>query len=100
MTQIGTAKDGQSETLTVEIAAKGAVRLVTTKRGPASVVDFLVKDATGTARLSLWGETADGFEVGDHVTLTNVFTGSYKSGRTFALGEFGSIAKVASPKAK
>jgi hypothetical protein len=63
-------------------------------------VDFLVKDATGTGRLSLWGETAEGFGVGDMVTLTNVFVGDYKGGRTFALGEFGSIARAAAAKAK
>ena len=97
MTSIASITDGQRNVNVVgTIARKFPAREVSLKTGEtASVVDAILKDASGEIKLSLWNEQGEIAE-GSRVEISNGYvSGSYKGRLQLAVGRFGTLKVLA-----
>lgn len=78
-----------------EIASKEEPRDIITKFGKKTrVTSAVLKDASGTVALSLWGDDADNYNEGDKVRIEKGWVSEYKGNLQLSVGKFGSIKKV------
>jgi len=78
-----------------DIIEKGDVRTVNLRAGGTSTVaDCVIRDETGTIKLSLWGEQINAFDVGDRVKIENGYTSVFRGETQLSIGRYGKIQKV------
>ena len=70
---------GMSE-VTIEgvISEKFEPRVVNTRYGRRSVADAILKDETGTIKLSLWEDKIDAVQVDDKVEIRGAYINQYR----------------------
>ena len=82
-------------TVSGEITAKEEPREVLTRFGKKlRVANATLKDDSGEIQISLWGEDADRFSVGDNVSIENGWVSEYKGNMQLSAGKFGKITKL------
>ena len=91
--KIGEIRQGMrrvdTEGTVVEISE---VRNVTLRTGrPARVADAIIKDETGTIKLSLWNEDIDRVKVGDKVRIENGYTTTFRGEIQLNVGRYGTL---------
>jgi len=73
------------------ITAISPVREVTTMRGPARVADATLQDETGTITLTLWGDDAGRYSVGQKVKVTDGWVKDFRGKLQLSMGRSGKI---------
>ncbi|MDA4125273.1 MAG: OB-fold nucleic acid binding domain-containing protein [Thaumarchaeota archaeon] len=59
--------------------------------GEARVADCMLKDETGTIKLSLWDDQIDMVKQGSKVRVTNGYTNSFRSELRLNVGKYGKL---------
>jgi replication factor A1 len=81
--------------LTGEVVSKDEGRDVITKFGKKTrVANATLKDDSGEITLSLWGDDADRFSVGDNLQVEKGWVSEYKGNLQLSAGKFGKISKI------
>ncbi len=58
------------------------------------VADAVLKDDSGTIKLSLWNEDINKFKVGDKVKITNGYINEFQGEKQLTAGKFGKMEKI------
>jgi len=58
------------------------------------VANAVLRDDSGSIRLSLWNEDADRFKEGDEVKIINGYVNEFQGEKQLTSGKFGSMEKV------
>ncbi len=91
--QVRDLRDGMrrvdSEGEITEISDPRTVNLRT--GGEARVADTMLKDDTGTIKLSLWDDQIDMVKVGSKVRVTNGYTNSFRGELRLNVGKYGRL---------
>lgn len=58
------------------------------------VADAVLKDDSGSIKLSLWNEDIDKFKVGDKVKITNGYINEFQGEKQLTAGKFGKMEKI------
>lgn len=58
------------------------------------VANAIIKDGTGTVKLSLWNEQIEKVKVGDTVKINNGYVGEYQGELQLTTGKFGTLEVV------
>ncbi len=95
MPGIATLRANANATIEATITAISPVRDVTTSRGPSRVADATLQDATGTITLTLWGDEAGRYSVGQKVKITDGWVKDFKGKLQVSMGRSGRIEVVA-----
>ncbi|HXW37089.1 MAG TPA: DNA-binding protein [Nitrososphaerales archaeon] len=75
-----------------EIAEMSEPRTVNLRTGDqARVVDCLLKDDSGTIKLSLWDDQIDLVKQGSKVRITNGYTNSFRGEIRLSVGKYGKL---------
>ena len=70
-------------------------REVMTKFGNAIILtEAILEDDTGSIKVSLWGEQAEGIQEGSEVEITGAFTKEFRDELQMSIGKRGSIKVV------
>ena len=69
-------------------------RHVNTKFGEKAVCDAMVRDQSGTIKISLWEDQVEAVSNGDFVRVEGAYTNEYNGVKYINLGKFGKIEKV------
>lgn len=91
MAGIATLRANSNATIDATITAVSAVRDVTTSRGPSQVADATLKDDTGEITLTLWGEDAKRYTVGQRIRITDGWVKDYRGKLQISMGRSGRI---------
>lgn len=92
MPGIGTLQANQNATIEATITAISAIRDVTTSRGPSQVADATLQDDTGTIVLTLWGEDAKRYSVGQKIKITDGWVKDFRGKLQISTGRSGKIS--------
>lgn len=95
MTGIATLRANSNATVEGTITAISPVRDVTTARGPGRVADATLQDETGTITLTLWGDDAGRYSVGQKVRVTDGWVKDFRGKLQLSMGRTGKITVVA-----
>jgi replication factor A1 len=87
------AKQGKVE-LSVEVIKKENPREFDKDGKKGRVCNFMVKDKTGSIKLSLWNEDIDRFNVGNKVLIKNGYVSEWQGEKQLSTGKFGSIELI------
>ncbi|MFQ6011206.1 MAG: DNA-binding protein [Nitrososphaerales archaeon] len=60
--------------------------------GQARVAECLLKDDTGTVKLSLWDDQIDQVKVGSKISIENGYTNSFRGEMRLNVGRFGKLS--------
>lgn len=78
-----------------EIAEMSEPRTVNLKTGDeARVADCMLRDDTGTIKLSLWDDQIDMVKQGTRVRITNGYTNSFRGEVRLNVGRYGKLEVV------
>ena len=91
MPGIVTLRANANATVEGTITAISPVREVTTMRGPARVADATLQDETGTITLTLWGDDAGRYSVGQKVKVTDGWVKDFRGKLQLSMGRSGKI---------
>ena len=92
--QIADIKEEQSR-LDVEgqIVEKGESRTINLKAGGTmQVCDTVIRDVSGSIKLTLFGEIIGSVNTGDTVRVTNGYTRAFRGELSLNIGRFGKLA--------
>ena len=92
MVDIGSLRANQNATIDGTITAISPPRNVTTSRGASQVADATVQDATGTITLTLWGEDAQRYSVGQKIRVTDGWVKDFRGKLQISMGRSGRIS--------
>jgi replication factor A1 len=92
---IGSLRANQNATLEATITAISPVRDVTTARGPGKVADATLQDESGTITLTLWGDDAARFSVGQKIKITDGWVKDFRGKLQISTGRTGTITVLA-----
>jgi replication factor A1 len=92
MPGIGSLQANQNATIEATITAISAIRDVTTSRGPSQVADATLQDDTGTITLTLWGEDAKRYTVGQKIKITDGWVKDFRGKLQISTGRSGKIS--------
>lgn len=95
MPGIATLRANSNATIEGTITAISPVRDVTTSRGPARVADATLQDDTGTIVLTLWGDDAARYSVGQKVRITDGWVKDFRGKLQISMGRSGTISVLA-----
>jgi replication factor A1 len=74
------------------IVEKGEPREVQTRSGETSTVaDAVLKDDSGSIKMSLWNEQIDSFKVNDEVRVENGYVTSFRGEAQLNAGRYGRL---------
>lgn len=97
------AKQGKVE-LTGEITEMTPAREFSKFGSGGRVANAMLKDDSGTIKISLWNEQIDKVDVGDKIEIKNGYVSEYQGELQLSTGKFGSLEvldkKVKAEKAK
>ena len=82
--------------ITVEVVEKGDVREFQKFGNTGRVCNAVVKDDSGTVKLTLWNDDIDKVNVGDKITLTNGYVNEYQGDMQLTTGRQGKMEVVSS----
>jgi replication factor A1 len=91
MPGISTLRANSNATIEATITAISPVRDVSTARGPARVADATLQDETGTITLTLWGDDAGRYSVGQKVKITDGWVKDFRGKLQISMGRSGKI---------
>ena len=91
MPGIATLRPNSNATIDATITAISPVRDVTTSRGASQVADATIQDETGTITLTLWGEDARKYAVGQKIRITDGWVKDYRGKLQISMGRSGTI---------
>ncbi|VVB55397.1 Single-stranded DNA binding protein Ssb [uncultured archaeon] len=77
--------------LDVEVISKDDPREFTTFRGSGRVSSAVIKDKTGTAKLSLWNDEIEKVNAGDKITIENGWVKEYRGELQVSAGRNGTL---------
>lgn len=89
------ANQGNIE-ITAQVAQKEAPRSFEKFGKQGKVCNVMIKDESGTIKLTLWNDDIDKVNQGDTIKLTNGWCSEYKSEKQLSTGKFGKIEVLAS----
>jgi len=95
MPGISTLRANSNATIEATVTAISPVRDVTTVRGPARVADATLQDETGTITLTLWGDDAGRFSVGQKLKITDGWVKDFRGKLQISMGRSGKITILA-----
>ena len=58
------------------------------------VADAILKDDSGTVKLTLWNDDVSKYMVGDKIKITNGYVGEFQGEKQLTAGKFGKIEKI------
>jgi ssDNA-binding replication factor A large subunit len=58
------------------------------------VADAMLKDDSGTIKMSLWNDDATRFKAGDKIKITNGYVNEFQGDKQLTAGKFGKIEKL------
>jgi replication factor A1 len=92
--KINELKAGASNvSVEAKVTEKSEPREVITKYGKRlSVADIVLKDSTGTIKMSLWGNDINTVNVGDTIEVSNGYVNEFRGTPQLSTGKFGKIA--------
>jgi len=77
--------------IVVEVTEKGEVREFQKFGKPGRVCTAMIKDETGTCKLSLWNEQVDQINAGDKVKVVNGYVSEWQGEIQLTSGRMGSL---------
>jgi replication factor A1 len=78
--------------VTGEIIEIGKIRDVRTKYGKqTTVANAVLKDESGTIKLTLWGEQIEKISVGNTVEIKNGYASEWQGEKQLSLGKYGEM---------
>ncbi len=92
MAPIAQLRANANATIDATITAISPIRDVTTSRGPSQVADATLQDETGTITLTLWGEDAKRYQVGQKIRITDGWVKEYRGKLQVSMGRSGRIS--------
>ena len=95
MPGITTLRANSNATIEGTITAISPIRDITTARGPARVADATLQDDTGTITLTLWGDDAGRYAVGQKVKITDGWVKDFRGKLQISTGRTGKIEILA-----
>jgi len=95
MPGIASLRANSNATIEGTITAISPVRDVTTARGPGRVADATLQDETGTIVLTLWGDDAGRYSVGQKIRITDGWVKDFRGKLQISMGRSGKIVVVA-----
>ncbi len=92
--KINELKAGASNVSVVaKVMEKSEPREVITKYGKRlSVADVVLKDSSGTIKMSLWGNDINTVSVGDTIEISNGYVNEFRGTPQLSTGKFGKIS--------
>ena len=92
--KINELKAGASNVSVVaKVMEKSEPREVITKYGKRlSVADVVLKDSSGTIKMSLWGNDINTVSVGDTIEVSNGYVNEFRGTPQLSTGKFGKIS--------
>lgn len=95
MTKISELKAGDTNVNVVaEIEAKGEVRDVQKYNKSLRVCELILKDKTGSIAFTLWGDNIDKVRIGDKLSISSAYVGSFSDKPVLTLGKTGTMESV------
>jgi ssDNA-binding replication factor A large subunit len=91
---IGSLRANSNATIEATITAISPVRDVTTARGPGKVADATLQDESGTITLTLWGDDAARYSVGQKIKITDGWVKDFRGKLQISTGRTGTITVV------
>jgi len=91
---IASLRANSNATLEATITAISPVRDVTTARGPGKVADATLQDESGTIILTLWGDDAGRFSVGQKIKITDGWVKDFRGKLQISTGRSGKLSVV------
>jgi len=82
--------------VTAQVAQKEAPRTFEKFGKQGKVCNVIIKDESGTIKLTLWNDDIDKINQGDTIKLTNGWCSEYKSEKQLSTGKFGKIEVLSS----
>ena len=95
MPGITTLRANSNATIEGTITAISPIRDITTARGPARVADATLQDDTGTITLTLWGDDAGRYSVGQKIKITDGWVKDFRGKLQISTGRTGRIEILA-----
>jgi len=77
-----------------EITEIGEVKTFSKFGRELRVADAMLKDDSGTIKMSLWNEDATRFKVGDKIKIINGYVNEFQGDKQLTAGKFGKIEKL------
>ena len=75
-----------------EIIEIGRIRDVKTRYGKqTTVANVILKDESGTIKLTLWGEQIEKVSVGNNVEIKNGYVSEWQGEKQLSLGKYGEM---------
>jgi replication factor A1 len=87
------ARQGQVD-LVAEVTEKGDIREFEKFGKKGRVCNAVIKDDTGTVKLTLWNEQIDQIKVGDKVHIINGWVAEWQGENQLSTGKFGQLEVV------
>jgi len=94
--KINELQDGMKRVaVTVKVIDKDNIREVQSKFKDETykVADAIVKDETGTIKMTLWNEDIDKVNVGDALSIENAYITAFKNEKQLNVGKYGKMTK-------
>ncbi|MGV8151725.1 MAG: OB-fold nucleic acid binding domain-containing protein, partial [Candidatus Nanoarchaeia archaeon] len=88
-----TAKQG-SVSVEGTIVEKGEEKTFNKFGKTLVLVDAILKDDSGTIKLTLWNDDTRKYKEGDKIKVTNGYVNEYQGEKSLTSGKFGKIEKV------
>ncbi|MBI3413244.1 MAG: hypothetical protein HY051_04145 [Candidatus Aenigmarchaeota archaeon] len=80
--------------LTAKVAEKNEPREVQTRFGRRLVADVMVKDKTGSIKLSLWEKQIDAVKEGDEVEIAGAYVTEWRGSLQLSIPKTGKLTVV------
>ena len=61
---------------------------------PLSVANAILKDDSGSVKLTLWNDDANKYKAGDKIKIVNGYVGEFQGEKQLTSGKFGKIEKI------
>ncbi|MBI4176971.1 MAG: DNA-binding protein [Candidatus Aenigmarchaeota archaeon] len=79
-------------TLEAKVSEKSEPREVQTRFGRRLVADVMVKDKTGSIKLSLWEKQIDAVKEGDEIEITGAYVTEWRGSLQLSIPKTGKLA--------
>lgn len=80
--------------ITVEVTEKEPVREFEKFGRPGKVCNAMIKDASGSMKLTLWNEQTEQVNAGDTIEIKNGYVSEWQGEKQLSTGKFGSLNVV------
>lgn len=77
-----------------EVVEVGEVKTFSKFGRELRVADAVLKDDSGTIKMSLWNDDATRFKAGDKIRITNGYVNEFQGDNQLTAGKFGKIEKL------